>query len=455
MTLLQAKEKAGKAIADARAMGVQITQKREKNEATAELETQFKALNESAVQAVNDFQRMEAEAELEQMERRLETPARSTERFNRGNIVNTPRLNRQQRREQQRLQTKIEMFSRAGVTKENFEHFKDAHVDAFEAYVREGNGGALASLEKSGFKPMESMALLSTTGDLGGFLVPDDVRNEVLTDLAGFAVMRGMCRVERTGSSALVFPGIQSATTDADLYSSGYTGAWRPEGYVTGGTAPSTQNQPKFGQTRIPVHVWAPNAVEVTQELLADSGADLDSILSRVIAETLGLDEDAGFINGDGVGKPLGVNNSLSGLSITEVNTGHATQMTYEGIIRLFSNLPAQYRQNARWLLNSLTLGEIMLIKDGEGRPLFPINAIPGQLLGKQMVFSEFMPDIGAGTNPMIFGDFNYYGIADRMELRIQRLNERFAPNVGLLPTARVGGQPLRTAAFRKMKVSA
>jgi len=63
------------------------------------------------------------------------------------------------------------------------------------------------------------------------------------------------------------------------------------------------------------------------------------------------------------------------------------------------------------------------------------------------------------GNEPETFAhdhrfSIRYYLIADRQEMRIQRLAERFAPNVGLLATARVGGQTLRTAAFRTQKVS-
>src|SRR5574337_1693916 len=97
--------------------------------------------------------------------------------------------------------------------------------------------------------------------------------------------MRGIVRVERTGRSALVLPTIQSAIgNNTDIYSSGYTGAWKAEGYTTGGTVPPQQSQPTFGQERTPVHGWQPNAIEVSTELLEDSGANLDSILAETIA---------------------------------------------------------------------------------------------------------------------------------------------------------------------------
>ena len=49
----------------------------------------------------------------------------------------------------------------------------------------------------------------------------------------------------------------------------------------------------------------------------------------------------------------------------------------------------------------------------------------------------------------MIFGDFRSYFIAERLDLMVQRLVERFAPNLGFLASARIGGQVVRTSAFR------
>jgi HK97 family phage major capsid protein len=300
------------------------------------------------------------------------------------------------------------------------------------------------------------MALISNDDSLGGFLVADDLQAEVLRDLPTFSNLRGICRVIPTSSNVVVFPVMQSASgTAANKYSTGFTGSWKAEGYVTGGTAPTVQNQPRFGQARIPVHVWAPDAVEITPELLGDARADLEGILTSLFAETLALDEEQAFLNGSGVNQPLGLMNTLTDTSVTSVKTADATSLTYEGLIDLFTKLPSQYRKNAKFVMNSVTYGVILKLKDAVGMPLFPVNSTPGQLWGKEIVFSEFMPDVSAGTYPIILGDFSYYGIADRMEMRVQRLVERYAPNIGLLPTAREGGQPLRVNAFRKQLVGA
>lgn len=455
--LAQARTAAGTAIAEAQGILAKIREKQAANESTTELDAQFEAANQRATSAINEVNRLDAALVLEQQAARLADPENAIIRETQSDRQ-PARLSfkerQQARREAQRMRQQVEMFSRAGVKNtDDFLRFRDAHAESFSAFIANGNGAAMQIFEQHGFKPLESMALVSKQGDLGGYLVPDEFRAEVLRDLAGMAVMRGMCRVMTTGAPALVFPTIQSATTDSDIYATGYTGSWKQEGYVTGGTAPTVQNQPTFGQSRIPVYAWAPNAIEVTQELLGDSAADLDSVLAEVIAETLALDEDAVFINGTGAGQSLGIMND-SGIS--SVNSGSASALTYDGLITLFSTLPAQYRQNARWLMNSLTFGAILKLKGSTNdHPILGANVQPGTLWGKTIAFSEFMPDVSSGTKPIMFGDFRYYGIADRQELRVQRLVERYAPNVGLLPTARVGGQVLRSAAFKKQNVSA
>lgn len=467
MTLLQqlnaAKDSAGRSIQAARALGEELrVAETEKNEAKAsELAPKFETASADAAKDTERLNRIAREIELEKQA---------------GDLTNTDRLqfrastdvhgtlktldfksNKERRLVQRQLEARREMFSRAGVQNAgDLQKFQAAHSDAMAAFIFNGPVAAMKEFESAGFKARESMALVSNDDSLGGFLTADDLQAEVLRDLPTFSNLRGICRVIPTSSNVVVFPVMQSATGNAaNKYSTGFAGSWKAEGYVTGGNAPTVQNQPRFGQARIPVHVWAPDAVELTPELLGDSRADLEGILAGLFAETLALDEETAFINGTGVNQPLGLLNTLTDTSITAITSKDATSLTYEGLIDLFAGLPSQYRKNAKFLMNSLTYGVILKLKDAVGMPLFPVNTQPGTLWGKEIVFSEFVPDVAASAYPIIFGDFSYYGIADRMEMRVQRLVERYAPNVGLLPTAREGGQPLRVNAFRKQSISA
>lgn len=413
------RDQVGRAIQLARELGEKMRKEPDK---AKEIEESFNKAHAEATAGITEVQRIEREIELESAANFMGQPGPETQAIQRGE---------------------------PSVTSKEKER-KEAHKAAFSAYLRHGVDAARECLK--GFGPSEVHALLGTQADLGGFLVPEDFRQEVIRSLAQQAVIRSVARVVPTSKSALVFPAVQGATgTNANIYASDYAGNWRPEGYVTGGTAPTVQNQPKFGQERIPVHGWQPDAIEVSRELLEDSAAPLDSILAEVIAETLALDEDSAFLNGNGVGRPQGVLQA----SPTTVNSGNASALTYNGLLDLFTGLPAQYRQNGRWVMAAATYGAVLKLADSQSRPIFTPNELPGTLWGKPILFSEFMPSVAANNNPIIFGDWRYYVIADRQDLRVQRLTERYAPNVGILPTARLGGQPVRINAFRVQKVSA
>lgn len=434
------REELGRTLTQAKELGVKV------REGDTSAEEGFKKATADTAKLTNELRHLEAEMDIEKQHAEWHKPA------DEGFIRNDPN-DAAPRTPAERLQRMIGAgpLKRYGLPET--EAFVAIHREALFLYLTQDNNHAAASYLKQHAKlgPAEMHALLGTQGDLGGFLIPEDFRREIVKDLAGFAVMRNIARVIPTSSSTLVLPSIQSRSGTERNYSSGYTGAWKPEGYVTGGTAPPVQNQPTFSQERIPVHVWQPDAIEVSTELLADAAVPLDMVLAEVIAETRALDEDSAFILGNGIGKPLGLLDPGTGL--TTIDSGSSANVTYDSFVDLFTALPAQYRQNARWLWSSATFGQILKLKDDQSRPIFLPNEIPGNLWGKPMLFSEFMPDPAADSKSVVFGDFRYYVIADRQELRIQRLTERFAPNIGILPTARVGGQVIRKAAFRALNL--
>lgn len=336
------------------------------------------------------------------------------------------------------------------------------HREAMMAYFRgdrEGLQAYLYELQKT-HGPTEVHALLSNDNTLGGFTVPDDWRAEVLKAEAGYAVLAPLCRVEPTNRDALVFPKLKPHASDSRR-TSGFAGKFQQQGYVTGGTAPTVQNYPTFQQERIPVHSWQPDAVEVSPELLDDSGANLEAIIAEAIGECLGFDKDDKILEGTGVNEPEGLLNA----GITTVNSGGATSIAIGGIIGMFSEVPAQYRQRATWVMASRTMGAVLQLNTGTGGVyLFPPNQWNNTILGRPVVFLDYGMDTAtaaggttftASEYPIIFGDFRNYIIAQRAALRIQRLIERFAPNIGFLPTARLGGQVVLTDAFRIMTVAA
>lgn len=348
-----------------------------------------------------------------------------------------------------------------GMAKEAAAACLEVHKEAFMAYLRAGDPGLYAYAQRQNrVGPGEIHALLSSSDTLGGFLVPEDFRAEVLKADAGAAVLAPLCRTEPTSRDALVFPKVKPHASDVRR-TSGFAGTWQQQGYVTGGTAPTVQNQPTFQRERIPVHSWQPDAVELSPELLEDSAANVEQIVAQAIGECLAFDKDDKILDGTGADEPEGVLQS----GASTVNSQGATSIAIGGILGMYSELPSQYRGRATWIMASRTMGAILQLNTGTGGVyLFPPNQWNDTILGRPVRFVDYGMDTAtaaggttftASDNPVIFGDFRRYIIAQRQDLRIQRLVERFAPNVGILATARLGGQVVLTDAFRIMTVSA
>jgi len=345
----------------------------------------------------------------------------------------------------------------APITRERTEEFKAAHAKAFGALIRaaKDNHDAESIFRETmnQLAPAERHLLLGTQGELGGFLVPEDFQARVIARRANFTAVRmAGATVVTTNRDRAIFPTIKPRATGEgeSIYPSGFKGAWKARGYVSGGGAPPTQSQPRFGQEEIPVHSWEPDAVEIDRTLIEDSAVNLEEILARIIGQTMGLDEDLAFLRGTGAGEPEGVLQA----GITAVPSG-AAAITYAGLVDLSVALPAQYRGTANYLMNSKTYGAILKLTDNEGRPIIPANSTPGTLWSRPIRFSEFMDDPDPSMKPVIFGDFAEYYIVERSGLRVQRLEERYAPNLGILPTARIGGQVVVTDAFRVQSLAA
>ena len=110
--------------------------------------------------------------------------------------------------------------------------------------------------------------------------------------------------------------------------------------------------------------------------------------------------------------------------------------------------------------MNDSTIKAIRKLKDNNGQYLWQpglITNTPDTILGRPVKTSAFMPSIAAGAKSIIFGDFNYYWIADRQGRTFKRLNELFATTgqVGFLASQRVDGRLILPEALKVLKQKA
>ena len=296
---------------------------------------------------------------------------------------------------------------------------------------------------------------------LGGFLVPEDYRAEIIKRLMGQVVVRGRARVVTTTRDAVEWPKLEGGNSQ---YTSAVRVTWVDE---TPANANVAQTNPTWGLTRIPIHTVMART-DLSRNLLEDSAFNLLDVMADLFAEAMAIDEDTQFLTGQGAGTPYGVlgdrssgTNETPVTGVTVSNSGDASQVTADGLINLVYSIDSQYRNGAIFVMARNSQRDVRKLKDGEARYLWQPGLIAGQpasLLGYSVFESQSMPAIAANNHPIMFGDFRLgYVIADRVGMSVERVQDTTTTGtntVALFARRRLGGQVVAPWAFAAQKIS-
>jgi HK97 family phage major capsid protein len=215
---------------------------------------------------------------------------------------------------------------------------------------------------------------------------------------------------------------------------------------------------------------------QATQQMLDDVFFNAESWLASEIATEFARGEGASFITGDGINKPTGFLHGPTAATadaarafgtIEHVATGtSAAFKTLSGTVnpaddlfKVVSKMKAGYRAGSNWVTNKALLFEIMAFKDYQGRYVFQPTTAPGisdTIMGYPVVEAEDMPDLGASSLSLAFGNFNLcYLIVDRIGTRTLRDPFSNKPYIGFYCTKRLGGALINSEALKVLKFSA
>ncbi len=294
----------------------------------------------------------------------------------------------------------------------------------------------------------DEIKLLSVDSDpQGGYWVSPEMSHQIVEQVFETSPMRNVASVETISTDALEIP--------EDIGEAGV--GWTAE---TGVRAETTT--PTIGVRRIPVHeMYA--MPKATQQLLDDSRVNVEDWLARKIALKMGNTENAAFINGDGTDKPRGILTYPAGTTnpgeVEQINSGHASQLTADGLRTLFYALKTPYVRNASWLMARATIETIAKLKDGGGDYLWEPGLKVGEpqsLLGHPIERMEDLPAVSANSLSIAFGDWNQaYSIVDRAGVRVLRDPFSAKPFVLFYTTKRTGGDVTNFEALVLQKTSA
>lgn len=287
---------------------------------------------------------------------------------------------------------------------------------------------------------LDTKTLRVSSDPQGGYLAPPEFSGEFLKELTDFSPIRSIASIRQTANPSVIYPARTGITN----------GKWKGE------LQQQEASEPSFGEVEIPVREIN-TFVDISNHLLADSGGAAEREVREALAEDFGAKEGTAFVEGDGVLAPKGF---MTDGRIAYTPNGHATNLGADAFITLLYALPAAYRRNATWVMNSTTLAAIRKLKDGQGNYLWQPAFTAGQpetILGRPVVDAIDMPDIASGEFPVAVGDFNAgYRIVDRQELSIL-VNPYSRATEGVTrfhATRRVGGGVIRPLAIRKLKMA-
>lgn len=276
----------------------------------------------------------------------------------------------------------------------------------------------------------------------GGYLVPDEFEKQLIQKLQEANIMRSISHVIQTNNGEHKIPVVASEGT----------AAWLDE------EAAYTESNTQFSQVSLSAHKLG-TLIKVSEELLNDSAFDLMSYLAGEFGRRLGNAEEKAFLTGTGTNQPTGILNDTNGASAGST-AAKADVLTFDDLIDLFYSLKSPYRQSAVFLMNDDTVKAIRKLKDKNDQYIWQPStqaSQPDRILNRPVYTSPYMPTLAASAKPILFGDFNYYWIADRQGRTFKRLNELYAVNgqVGFLGSQRVDAKLILPEAVKTLSMAA
>lgn len=292
----------------------------------------------------------------------------------------------------------------------------------------------------------------------GGFLVHPEYDTGPLEALLRDAVvMRQVATVRPITGASLKKPVSLGGTT---------------AGWVGEREAPTSTETPRIAELEFSaMELYAEPLA--SQGMLEDSMIDIETWLAEEVNLTFAEQEEVAYTSGNGVKKPRGfldydkvANAAWSWGNIGYFATGAAGAFptaavaTNQGdpLWAMIYGLKNAHRTNAKFMMNSGTVGVCRTLKDGEGRWIWadPVENQPSKLCGFETVVNEQMPAIAANSYSIAFGDFaRAYVIVDRVGVSVLRDPYTNKPWVKFYTRKRTGGGMQNFEALKLLKFAA
>ena len=312
-------------------------------------------------------------------------------------------------------------------------------VQAFKAWVQTGqHNSSLIDPRKDVAWAGTKAAFNITTGESGSYLVPDPLYQTI--------------QAKRSLASWVRQAPVQHFTTPADhLLVPAEATAMTAFTQTAEGVA-YTENEATVSQVDLILYKYT-KVVKMSEEFVSFNGTNFDAWLTNRLAQAEAVTENSIFTTGTGSGAPQGV---VTGASAGNTVTTSAVLVPGD-FTALIGKLGKGYNVQGQcgflmpnatnWYAKGIsTTGFFAFIKPGENG-----SGLDQGFLGYPAFTSDDMDAYTSTTGkPMLFGNFNYYGVVEKPGLMLQRNPYLYMATgqIGLFATMYRGGAVLQSEAF-------
>jgi HK97 family phage major capsid protein len=267
------------------------------------------------------------------------------------------------------------------------------------------------------FQPWQKAALAESSGVTGGYVVPPDFYQQLLQIAAEENTFRQRAFVQPMASATLQFPYLDITTVQSagvSPFFGGVKASWTAEAQTR------TETEPQFKMMELKAQELSGYSVS-SNVLLQDAAFGLEKFLMVLFGKAVGWYEEYAYLQGNGVGKPLGVLNAGATIAVTHNTANH---FYFPDVANMLANfLPASYTKGV-WYVSPTVVADLLQLKDGANRAMF-LSIDQGvtkppvwKLLNLPVIITEKLPALGTKGCVMLV-DPSLYVIGDRMQLEI------------------------------------
>lgn len=252
----------------------------------------------------------------------------------------------------------------------------------------------------------------------GGFSVPEVLTATILDTSLESEIVRPRATIWPMNSSSRIVPVFDGQDSSSSIH--GFNAAW------IGELAEGTVQTPKLRSVKLTANKLA-LFTQASNELLAD-GLGFTKALQAALTSAVGWSMDDAFINGTGVGQPLGYLNSDCLITVAKESGQAEDTIVYDNIVNMMSRMLPGSLNNCVWVISETCMPQLMKLSiaigtAGVSAPILQRTGITGwSMHGIPAFITEKVPTLG-NAGDISLCDFRHYMIGMRKEMSIAKSN--------------------------------